>query len=350
MSSNITKIHFSELFENIITISFANYKYENQTDKLHDYTSLLKIVAPIWNICSTAKNSQEAEKTVLSCFDDEDEPMADSLFSHIVRMKFKNYPYDKNLILHAKIEEQDGDYKVHSYLLDEKEYDCPVAQSIYNEINSVSFQVQLDDLSKDEKNIRISNFLMYRFLLNHFLSKDFIIENEDNYLDEVNVYSCRCGCSRLYKSFSLREIKNAYKAAKKELDEQFKQNVISGFKFESYDKKYLNNFEDYFRIFHVLVSLGGYYSFDDDFKEFLSHKATTEALYLYKTYPDEDLVNLALLAEPEYVLYNFVYSYISKYKDQDPNYSYNFTYILSYAMYICFQKVKSSGFSVEYKY
>ena len=40
MSSNITKIHFSELFENIITISFANYKYENQTDKLHDYTSL----------------------------------------------------------------------------------------------------------------------------------------------------------------------------------------------------------------------------------------------------------------------------------------------------------------------
>ena len=273
--------------------------------------------------------------------------MADSLFSHIVRMKFKNYPYDKNLILHAKIEEQDGDYKVHSYLLDEKEYDCPVAQSIYNEINSVSFQVQLDDLSKDEKNIRISNFLMYRFLLNHFLSKDFIIENEDNYLDEVNVYSCRCGCSRLYKSFSLREIKNAYKAAKKELDEQFKQNVISGFKFESYDKKYLNNFEDYFRMLYVLMTLGHKYSLDEKDKNEFGKKASYDALSLYNASQNEEKFYQALFTEPEYELLNFVYSYVSKYKDKDPHYFDNFIYIFWVAMLSYFRKAKSIGFELE---
>jgi hypothetical protein len=53
--------------------------------------------------------------------------------------------------LYAKIEKQDGDYKVYSYFLDEKEYDCPAAQAIYDKINSASFQIQIARLSSEEK-------------------------------------------------------------------------------------------------------------------------------------------------------------------------------------------------------
>ena len=252
MSSNITKIHFSQLCRSIIDTHFKSIE---EDDKFEIYFQLVGVIAYIWNVCSVSKNPQEAEDDVLSCLCGEHPIVVEELALLVIKIKFKDYRYDKNLILYTEVEEQDGDYKVYSYLVDEKEYDCPTAQSIYDEINSEDFQAEIAGLSELEKNKEISNFLV-EYLVPFCVVKDeYTIENEDNPLDKVRVYSCSCGCGNSFKSFSLREIKNAYKAAKKELDEQFKQKVLSNFEFKSYDKAYLNNFEDYFRMTYVINSL-----------------------------------------------------------------------------------------------
>ena len=66
--------------------------------------------------------------------------------------------------MHVKIEEQDSEYKVYSYLVDEKEYDCSEAQAIYDAISSADFQAQLTGLLAHEKNKMISDFLIQHFL------------------------------------------------------------------------------------------------------------------------------------------------------------------------------------------
>jgi hypothetical protein len=345
MSSNVTKIHFS----NLCKIQMDRYsKYmDDEIAKLEIFKQLVNLNAIVWNACSTSKNFQEAEQLVRSCLNNEVATMSDDLISDMVKNKIKNYKYDKNLILYAKIEKQDGDYKVYSYFIDEKEYDCPAAQAIYDKINSASFQIQIARLSSEEKNQAICELILQRLSPKNQYYDDYILENEDNPLDKVRVYLSPDGSGKSYKSFSLREIKNVYEASKKEVDAQFKKHLSSCFKFKSYDRENLNNFEDYFRMLYVLMTLGHKYSLDEKDKNELGKKASYDALSLYNASQNEEKFYQALFTEPEYELLNFVYSYVSKYKDKDPYYFDNFIYIFWVAMLSYFRKAKSIGFELE---
>jgi hypothetical protein len=149
MSNNLTKIHFSDLFK--LATKLAPNEYELQEEKLDFYIALCNLTACIWNICSSSKNPEESENTIIPYLGSKYITSVEELVLYIIKMKFKNYRYDKNLFLYVKIEEQDSEYKVYSYLVDEKEHECPEAQAIYDAISSADFQAQLTGLLAHEK-------------------------------------------------------------------------------------------------------------------------------------------------------------------------------------------------------
>jgi hypothetical protein len=95
------------------------------------------------------------------------------------------------------------------------------------------------------------------------------------------------------------------------------------------------------------MTLGHKYSLDEKDKNELGKKASYDALSLYNASQNEEKFYQALFTEPEYELLNFVYSYVSKYKDKDPYYFDNFIYIFWVAMLSYFRKAKSIGFELE---
>ena len=345
MASNITKIHFSDLCKSIID-EYNNF-LDDEVDKLEIFTPMVNLIALVWNLASSSKNFEEAENGLQSLVFNCDVEKEIELMQDILRKKWKNYRYDKNLILHVKLEEQDNEYKVYSYLVDEKEYDCPEAQSIYDKINSTDFQAKLAGLSTPEKNKEISKFLLEYFDPTRDIEEVYIIKNEDNPLDKFRVYSCPCGCGNSYKTFSLREIETAYEKAKKDLDYESVLERSSGVIEGSFDKEYFNNFEEYFILADVIVLLGERWYVNYNKEKDLFKKAIRDATSLCNKYQDEEQFNKALFKEPEYELLNFINSKISKYKDKDPDYLNMLNKLFTLALYNFFLKIKSEGFGVN---
>jgi hemerythrin superfamily protein len=317
-----------------------------ENHKLGFFTSLVEFAAHHWNICSYAKDYEEAEfEAFLFINRYEFNSSTEELVQLYLKHKFRNYRYDKKIIIHATVEMQGEEVIVTPYFLDDKEYDCPEAQQVYDKINSPDFQAQLSSLSPIEKNKKITKFLHGHFFKAEHCTNGYTIEHKNDPQKTTKVFKCTCGCGRTYRTFNLYQIEKAFEKAQSQKISNL-YTISSKYIFAKLEKcQNQADFEMYNMYLNLNMAielLGNRYIPKDSCNDLIIKKAINFAKNVYDYNPAEEQLLQALNNELESTLFNYVCSKIAKYKDQDPNYKRNLVFTLATAFYICDFKMRAT--------